>query len=184
MAEHRPVKIDEQVQGRTLPTDREITGRGGVAQKKVGTFPLEQRRLWIESNHEELSIVEQCRLSGVSRSGLYYRPVGESAENIALMRLLDEQYTRTPFYGIRRMTWWLETARSAGQCEAGSATAAAHGTRSDLPQTAVVDAGPGTPDLPIPVAPSGDCASRSGLGHGYQCAAAAQGEAQDEVTRV
>ena len=44
----------------------------------------------------------------MSRSGLYYTPVGESAENIALMRLLDEQYTRTPFYGIRRMTWWLE----------------------------------------------------------------------------
>ena len=80
-----------------------------MAQKKVGTFPLEQRRPWIESNHDELSIVEQCRLTGVSRSGLYYTPVGESAENIALMRLLDEQYTRTPFYGIRRMTWWLET---------------------------------------------------------------------------
>lgn len=64
--------------------------------KKVGTFPLEQRRPWIESNHDELSIVEQCRLTGVSRSGLYYTPVGESAENIALMRLLDEQYTRTP----------------------------------------------------------------------------------------
>ena len=80
-----------------------------MAQKKVGTFPLEQRRPWIESNHDELSIVEQCRLTGVSRSGLYYAPVGESAENIALMRLLDEQYTRTPYYGIRRMTWWLET---------------------------------------------------------------------------
>ena len=80
-----------------------------MAQKKVGTFPLEHRRPWIESNHDELSIVEQCRLTGVSRSGLYYTPVGESAENIALMRLLDEQYTRTPFYGIRRMTWWLQT---------------------------------------------------------------------------
>ena len=80
-----------------------------MAQKKVGTFPLGQRRPWIESNHDELSIVEQCRLTGVSRSGLYYTPVGESAENIALMRLLDEQYTRTPYYGIRRMTWWLET---------------------------------------------------------------------------
>ena len=80
-----------------------------MAQKKVGTFPLEQRRPWIESNHGELSIAEQCRLTGVSRSGLYYTPVGESADNIALMRLLDEQYTRTPYYGIRRMTWWLKT---------------------------------------------------------------------------
>ena len=80
-----------------------------MAQKKVGTFPLEQRRPWIESNHGELSIAAQCRLTGVSRSGLYYTPVGESAENIALVRLLDEQYTRTPYYGIRRMTWWLKT---------------------------------------------------------------------------
>ena len=50
----------------------------------------------------------QCELLGVSRSGLYYEPVGESAENLKLMRLLDEQYTRTPFYGVRRMTAWLE----------------------------------------------------------------------------
>ena len=46
-------------------------------------------------------------MAGVSRSGLYYRPQEESAENVALMRLLDEQYTRTPFYGVRRMSWWL-----------------------------------------------------------------------------
>jgi len=40
----------------------------------------------------------------VARSGLYYRPVGESAENLELMRRLDEQYTATPYYGVRRMT--------------------------------------------------------------------------------
>ena len=43
----------------------------------------------------------------MGRTGLYYRPRPESAENLRLMRLLDEQYTRTPFYGIRRMTAWL-----------------------------------------------------------------------------
>ena len=41
------------------------------------------------------------------RSTWYYHPTGEDAENLALMRLLDEQYTKTPFYGIRRMTAWL-----------------------------------------------------------------------------
>ena len=46
---------------------------------------------------------------GVNRSGLYYEPVGESEENLLLMRLLDEQYTRTPFYGSRKMTEWLAT---------------------------------------------------------------------------
>jgi putative transposase len=46
---------------------------------------------------------------GVARSGLYYRPVAVDQETLELMRLLDEQYTRTPFYGIRRMTAWLRT---------------------------------------------------------------------------
>jgi putative transposase len=43
----------------------------------------------------------------LSRAGFYYAPQGESAENLRLMRLLDEQYTRTPFYGVCRMTAWL-----------------------------------------------------------------------------
>lgn len=51
----------------------------------------------------------QCELLGVNRSGLYYQPLGESQENLTLMRLLDEQYTRTPFYGSRKMVEWLAT---------------------------------------------------------------------------
>jgi len=49
----------------------------------------------------------QCELLGVNRSGLYYQPVRESEENLTLMRLIDEEYTRHPFYGSRRMTVWL-----------------------------------------------------------------------------
>ncbi len=45
----------------------------------------------------------QCQLLGLSRTGWNYTPVVESAENLELMRLIDEQYTRTPFYGSRRM---------------------------------------------------------------------------------
>jgi putative transposase len=52
--------------------------------------------------------MRQCELLDVPRSSWYYQPREESAENLALMRLLDEQYTRTPFYGVRRMTAWLE----------------------------------------------------------------------------
>jgi len=58
----------------------------------------------VEKDHPELSIRRQCELLGLNRSGLYYEPVGESEENLLLMRLLDEQYTRTPFYGSRKMT--------------------------------------------------------------------------------
>jgi putative transposase len=46
-------------------------------------------------------------VAGLSRSSLYYTPREETEENLELMRLLDEQYTRTPFYGIRRMRHWL-----------------------------------------------------------------------------
>ena len=45
----------------------------------------------------------------MARSSYYYRQQEETAENLLLMRLLDEQYTRTPFYGIRRMTAWLQS---------------------------------------------------------------------------
>ena len=61
----------------------------------------------MERGHPEIGIRRQCELLGVNRSGLYYEPVGESEENLRLMRLLDEQYTRTPFYGSRKMTEWL-----------------------------------------------------------------------------
>ena len=55
-------------------------------------------------------MARQCELAGLARASYYYRPVGESAEDLALLRLLDEQYTRTPFYGVRRMTWVLRQA--------------------------------------------------------------------------
>ena len=45
----------------------------------------------------------------MNRASLYYQAGGESEENLRLMRLLDEQYTRTPFYGRRRMTAWLRS---------------------------------------------------------------------------
>jgi putative transposase len=44
---------------------------------------------------------------GLARSSWYYTPCGETAENLTLLRLLDEQYTKTPFYGVERMTAWL-----------------------------------------------------------------------------
>jgi putative transposase len=46
-------------------------------------------------------------LIGLPRASLYYEPAGESAENLLLMRLLDERYTRRPFYGVLKMTAWL-----------------------------------------------------------------------------
>jgi putative transposase len=53
-------------------------------------------------------VARQCALVGLPRSSLYYQPSQDTArENLHLMRLIDEQYTRTPFYGSPRMTIWL-----------------------------------------------------------------------------
>ncbi len=72
-------------------------------------YDLETKRGFIETNHELLSIFRQCQLLGISRSGLYYEPVGPDPEDLTIMRLLDEQYTKTPFYGVRKMTEWLRS---------------------------------------------------------------------------
>lgn len=77
--------------------------------KKNQNGSIEEKRALIEPGHQELSIAQQCKLLGLPRSSYYYEPRGESEENLLLMRLLDEQYTRTPFYGSRKIAWWLGT---------------------------------------------------------------------------
>lgn len=62
----------------------------------------------INRNHESLSISGQCKLLAINRSGYYYTPMQESEEDLGILRLLDEQYLHTPFYGIRRLTKWLQ----------------------------------------------------------------------------
>lgn len=55
----------------------------------------------------ELSIARQCDLIGLNRSSYYYEPLSENPYNLELMRLIDEQYIRRPYYGSRRMRDWL-----------------------------------------------------------------------------
>ena len=57
----------------------------------------------IDRTHQRLSVSRQCRLLAVSRSTVYYRPLGESAQTLALMRRIDELYLDYPFYGSRQM---------------------------------------------------------------------------------
>lgn len=71
------------------------------------TASPEMKRAMIESDHPTLSISRQCELVGLSRSAYYYEPVPESEENLRLMRCIDEQYLKTPFYGSRKMTEYL-----------------------------------------------------------------------------
>lgn len=62
----------------------------------------------VEKKHSKLSVREQCEILGVARSGLNYKPVGESEEDIRIMRILDEIYTMDPSVGSRRLPTVLE----------------------------------------------------------------------------
>jgi len=67
---------------------------------------LEQKRKAIEPYHKKIPICRQCELLGLNRSSLYYKPSGETEYNEQLMRMIDEQYIKTPCYGIDKMTEW------------------------------------------------------------------------------
>lgn len=55
-----------------------------------------------------ISIERQCSLLNIHKSGLYYKPTGESEENLELMRLMDEHYLDHSYKGARRMHVWLK----------------------------------------------------------------------------
>ena len=57
----------------------------------------------IEADHPRLSIQRQCTLVSISRSAFYYQPAGETPLNLELMRLIDEAFLETPWYGSRQM---------------------------------------------------------------------------------
>jgi putative transposase len=77
--------------------------------KKNSSRSIEEKRTLIDPAHPSLSIARQCKLVDLARASYSYQPLPESEENLLLMRLLDEQDTQTPFYGIKRMTGWLRT---------------------------------------------------------------------------
>ena len=64
----------------------------------------------IELGHPKLSVARQCELVSISRSGFYYQPAGETPLNLMLMRLIDEQFLETPWYGSRQMARHLRRA--------------------------------------------------------------------------
>lgn len=61
------------------------------------------KRTEVEKVLATMAIVRQCGLLELSRLTFYYQPVGEDAYNLALMRRIDEQFTKRPFYGVPRM---------------------------------------------------------------------------------
>jgi putative transposase len=63
-----------------------------------------ERLALVDHDDLDLAVVAQCRLLKVARSTLYYQPVAVSADDLAVMRRMDELYLAYPFYGSRRMT--------------------------------------------------------------------------------
>ena len=80
-----------------------VDGGAGFFGQRAQVVSRERRRAMIRRDHPRLSLSRQCRLLSVSRSSLYHRPKGENAQNLGLMRRIDELFLAYPFYGSRQM---------------------------------------------------------------------------------
>src|SRR3954463_12266829 len=93
---------------RPSSTSRSVDSRRSwTGSKKKLPASVERKRAWIDATDSVLSVSQQCELLGLSRSSYYYEPATETAENLALMALIDREYTAHPFRGSRGMTAWL-----------------------------------------------------------------------------
>lgn len=91
-----------------------------MVKKSLNTGNATKRQL-VKPNNEAISIVRQCELLGLARSSYYWKEAGDSEFNLCLMKLIDEEYTRHPFLGNRKMALWLkergyEVNRKRVQC--------------------------------------------------------------------
>ena len=89
--------------------------------------------MMIEPKHKKTSISRQCDLIGLTRASYYYAPKGDDGYNQQMMNLIDEQFTKTPFYGV---PW--------GQSQAHSQADAQDGIGGDLSEEEIEQGPPGT----------------------------------------
>jgi len=84
------------------------------------------------SKDHALSVRRQCGLLSLVRSNLYYRPKGESVENLRFMGIIDRQFLDTPWYGSRQplghTSYTLPVSEWRGTCSDRAADAAATGS--------------------------------------------------------
>jgi putative transposase len=70
----------------------------------------------IRKGSTKLSLTRQCKLLKISRSSIYYTPVGVNAETLALMHEIDRVFTKYPFFGSRQIAAYLpQSGFSAGR---------------------------------------------------------------------
>src|SRR5580704_13912385 len=90
-----------------LRQDRPTDGRTGFLGQEARAMSAPDRRAMVERPGKHLSVRRQCALVGVARSGVYRpKPIAE-ADDLAVMRRIDELHLELPFYGSRRMTFEL-----------------------------------------------------------------------------
>src|SRR5215471_14039011 len=107
-----------------------------------------QRRALVEREAPRLPIVQQCRLLAVSRAWVYRKPAEVSAEDLAIMVLIDRQYLVRPYYGSRRMAAGDPRPRRKSQTSAATDAAARAG--GDLPAPEHQHVGGSAQDLSVP----------------------------------
>jgi putative transposase len=66
-----------------------------------------ERRQKVVKSHPGLSLEQQCKLLKIHRSGIYYKPMRESSFNLKLMKEIDVYFLEHPYYGVERMTDYL-----------------------------------------------------------------------------
>jgi hypothetical protein len=98
---------------------RRVRDRGGFLRRRLRppacleslrSLSLDRRKTRIDLGHPRLSIVRQCELASISCSSFYREPTAENEETRRLMRLIDEQFLETPWYGSRQMARHLRGA--------------------------------------------------------------------------
>jgi hypothetical protein len=126
----------------------------------------------IERDHEEIAIGRQCELLGLSRASYYYESQRDDGYNQLLMNLIDEQFTKTPFYGVPRIT---ESLRLKGyRVNQKRIRRLMHkmGLEAIYPKKNLSKAHPDHKKISVSSKRHGYRSSRSGLVHRYLCAAA------------
>jgi hypothetical protein len=125
----------------------------------------------IDPSHIWLSIVKQCSLMSVSRSSFYYQGKGESPFNLKLMRLIDEQWLKTPFFGSRRMAKHLRGEGYNASRKRVRRLMRKMGIAGHLSQAQDHQAAKGKPGLSLSSAESGHRPPQSGLVQRYHLSA-------------
>src|SRR5271166_336056 len=119
------------------------------------------RRAMVERPGKDLSVRRQCALVGVARSGIYRPKPVTGADDLAVMRRIDELYLELPFYGWRRMTFELNKEGRGVNRKRVRRLMRAMGIEALVPGTS--KAAPGH-KIPLPAARPEDCRAEPRVG--------------------